>query len=201
MHLCVLLRSAKLTATDNKTLTIRTFLFSPPLSAQAHACTASFCVCFFYRPRETEAHFTAAEVSSQRSQSDSFRFKRAAFYQSLKSIIGLAAAKAPPLCLTSCRSRNPSAHTLRLLFLLSPTSPFLPWCPIDPFSFWGIFPLPVHVCFLVPRYPRSHHLSLFLLPAQSQRSIVATMHFSMSKYWPLGSSRRNVLMMILQALS
>jgi len=25
-------------------------LFSPPLSAQAHACTASFCVFFFYRP-------------------------------------------------------------------------------------------------------------------------------------------------------
>ena len=41
---------AKLTPIGNNTLTIRTFLFSPPLSAQAHACTASFCVCFFYRP-------------------------------------------------------------------------------------------------------------------------------------------------------
>jgi hypothetical protein len=30
--------------------------------------------------RETEAHFTAAGMSSQRNQSDSFRFKRAAFY-------------------------------------------------------------------------------------------------------------------------
>ena len=91
---CDLLRSAKLTATGNNTLTIRTFLFSPPLSAQAHACTASFCVFFFYRPTETEAHFTAAGMALQRNHSDSFRFKRAAFYQSLKSKVGLAAAKA-----------------------------------------------------------------------------------------------------------
>jgi hypothetical protein len=31
---------------------------------------------------ETEAHFTTAGMLSQRNQSDSFRFKRAAFYQS-----------------------------------------------------------------------------------------------------------------------
>jgi hypothetical protein len=36
-------------------------------------------------------------MSSQRNQSDSFRFKRAAFYQSLKSKVGLAAAKAAAL--------------------------------------------------------------------------------------------------------
>ena len=72
---------------NSYTLTIRTFLFSPPLSAQAHACTASFCVFFFYRPtgrprhgeflrllflqahRETEVHFTAAGMSSQRNHS------------------------------------------------------------------------------------------------------------------------------------
>ena len=47
--------------------------------------------------RETEAHFTAAGMSSQRNQSDSFRFKRSAFYQSLKSKVGLAAAKAAAL--------------------------------------------------------------------------------------------------------
>ena len=94
---CDLLRSAKLTATGNNTLTIRTFLFSPPLSAQAHACTASFCVFFFYRPTETDAHFTAAGMPSQRNQSDSFRFKSAACYQSLKSKVGLAAAKAAAL--------------------------------------------------------------------------------------------------------
>jgi len=38
--------------------------------------------------RETEAHFTATGVPSQRNQSDSFRFKRAAFFQSLKSTVG-----------------------------------------------------------------------------------------------------------------
>jgi len=47
--------------------------------------------------RETEAHFTAAGMSSQRNQSDSFRFKCTAFYQSLKSKVGLAAAKAAAL--------------------------------------------------------------------------------------------------------
>jgi hypothetical protein len=48
MRLCVLLRSAKSTTMGKNALTIRTFLFSPPLSAQAHACTVS--VFFFYRP-------------------------------------------------------------------------------------------------------------------------------------------------------
>jgi hypothetical protein len=52
---------------------------------------------FLQAHRETEAHFTAAGMSSQRNQSDSFRFKRAAFYQSLKSTVGLAAAKAAAL--------------------------------------------------------------------------------------------------------
>jgi hypothetical protein len=36
-------------------------------------------------------------MPSQRNQSDSFRFKRAAFYQSLKSKVGLAATKAAVL--------------------------------------------------------------------------------------------------------
>jgi len=51
---------------------------------------------FLQAHRETEAaaHFTAAGMPSQRNQSDSFRFKRAAFYQSLKSKVGLAATKA-----------------------------------------------------------------------------------------------------------
>jgi hypothetical protein len=52
---------------------------------------------FLQAHRETEAHFTAAGMSSQRNQSDSFRFRRAAFYQSLKSKVGLAAAKAAAL--------------------------------------------------------------------------------------------------------
>ncbi len=52
---------------------------------------------FLQAHRETEAHFTAAGMASQVNQSDSFRFKRAAFYQSLKSKVGLAAAKAAAL--------------------------------------------------------------------------------------------------------
>jgi hypothetical protein len=35
---------------------------------------------FLQAHRETEAHFTAAGMPSQRNQSESFRFKRAAFY-------------------------------------------------------------------------------------------------------------------------
>jgi hypothetical protein len=52
---------------------------------------------FLHAHRETEAHFTATGMPSQRNQSDSFRFKRAACYQSLKSKVGLAAAKAAAL--------------------------------------------------------------------------------------------------------
>jgi hypothetical protein len=52
---------------------------------------------FLQAHRETEAHFTADGMPSQRNQSDSFRFKRSAFYQSLKSKVRLAAAKAAAL--------------------------------------------------------------------------------------------------------
>ena len=55
------------------------------------------CLLFLQAQRETEAHFTAVGMSSQRNHSDSFRFRRAAFYQSLKSKVGLAAAKAAAL--------------------------------------------------------------------------------------------------------
>ena len=52
---------------------------------------------FLQAHRETEAHFTATGMPSQRNQSDSFCFKRATFYQSLNSKVGLAAAKAVAL--------------------------------------------------------------------------------------------------------
>ncbi len=52
---------------------------------------------FLQGHRETEVHFIATGMPSQRNQSDSFRFKRAAFYQLLKSKVGLAAAKAVAL--------------------------------------------------------------------------------------------------------
>jgi hypothetical protein len=46
---------------------------------------------------ETEAHFNATGMRSQQHNSDSFRFRRAAFYQSLKSKVGLAGGKAAAL--------------------------------------------------------------------------------------------------------
>ena len=42
--------------------------------------------------RETTAHFTAIGMPAQQ-HCDSFRFRRAAFYNGLKSKVGLAAAK------------------------------------------------------------------------------------------------------------
>ncbi len=50
MRLCVLLRSARSIIIGNSTLTIRTFLFSPRLSAPPPACTANFGVLFFAGP-------------------------------------------------------------------------------------------------------------------------------------------------------
>jgi hypothetical protein len=52
---------------------------------------------FLQAHRETEAHFTAGGMSPQCNHSDSFRFKHAAFYQSLKSKFGLSAVKAAAL--------------------------------------------------------------------------------------------------------
>jgi hypothetical protein len=46
---------------------------------------------------QTEAHFTANGLPSQCNNSDMFRYCRAAFYQGLKSKVGLAAAKAAAL--------------------------------------------------------------------------------------------------------
>jgi len=56
IHLCVLLSCASSIDIGNNTMTIRTFLFSPPLSAQAHACTANLRLLFLQahgRPRHT----------------------------------------------------------------------------------------------------------------------------------------------------
>jgi hypothetical protein len=81
---------------------------------------------------ETEAHFTATGMPSQRNQSDSFRFKRAAFYQPLKSKVGLAAAKAAALrinlnvegCdIVTAPEHAPSRAPLLLPLLLSHNRP------------------------------------------------------------------------------
>ena len=54
-----------------------------------------FASSFLQAHRETEAHFTATGMQSQRNQSDSFRFKRAAFYQSLTSKVGRLCVELP----------------------------------------------------------------------------------------------------------
>ena len=52
---------------------------------------------FLQAHRETEAHFTDIGMSSQHINTDALRFKRAAFYNGLKSKVGLAAANAAVL--------------------------------------------------------------------------------------------------------
>ena len=51
---------------------------------------------FLQAHRETTAHFTALGLPAQQ-HCDSFRYRRAAFYNALKSKVGLAAAKAAAL--------------------------------------------------------------------------------------------------------
>ncbi len=55
------------------------------------------CLIFLQAHRETESHFTAAGMSSQTNNSEALWFKRSAFYNGLKSKVGLAAAKAAAL--------------------------------------------------------------------------------------------------------
>jgi hypothetical protein len=87
---------------------------------------------FLQAHRETEAHFTVAGMPSQRNQSESFRFKRAAFYQGLKSKVGLAAAKAAALrinlnvqgcSIVAAPMHAPSRTSLLLPLLLSHNLP------------------------------------------------------------------------------
>jgi hypothetical protein len=52
---------------------------------------------FLQAHRETESHFTAAGMSLQTNNSEALRFKRDAFYNGLKSKVGLSAAKAVAL--------------------------------------------------------------------------------------------------------
>ena len=82
--------------------------------------------------RETEAHFTAAGMSSQTNNSEALRFKRAAFYNGLKSKVGLAVAKAAALRINlnvrgivATPMHAPSRTPLLLPLLLSHNLPIL----------------------------------------------------------------------------
>jgi hypothetical protein len=85
-----------------------------------------------FLPAIMSTHFTAAGMPSQRNQSESFRFKRAAFYQGLKSKVGLAAAKAAALrinlnvqgcSIVAAPMHAPSRTSLLLPLLLSHNLP------------------------------------------------------------------------------
>ena len=80
---------------------------------------------FLQAHRETEAHFTDAGMSSQTNNSEALRYKRAAFYNGLKSKVGLAAAKAAALNVQGCGIVAPPLHapsrTPLLLPLLLPS--------------------------------------------------------------------------------
>jgi len=100
MRLCVLLRIAKLTAIRQQYADNQIISFLPAIVSTSARMHCEFLrLLFLQAHRETETHFTASGMSSlsQRNQSDSFRFKRDAFYQSLKSKVGLAAAKVAAL--------------------------------------------------------------------------------------------------------
>ena len=93
------LLNERLTNTATHTLTITASLSCPPSQAPPHACTANSFAFSFSRPignRETEDYFAFMGTPAQPDQ-DQFRFRRAAFYSSLKSKAGLIAAKADDL--------------------------------------------------------------------------------------------------------
>ena len=98
MRPCALLRRARSTNIANSTLTIRTLVSYLRLRAHPHACTASFSVYYFYRPTGRPRR-TSPPSDCQRNNT-AIRFATAAgaaFYNALKSKVGLAAAKAAAL--------------------------------------------------------------------------------------------------------
>jgi hypothetical protein len=86
-------KAYKQTCADNQNIS-----FLPAIMSTSNSMHGEFLrLLFLQAHRETEAHFTAAGMPSQRNQSESFWFKRDAFYQGLKSKVGLAAVKAAAL--------------------------------------------------------------------------------------------------------
>jgi hypothetical protein len=72
----------------------RNISFLPAIMNTSNRMHVEFLRLLFLQPhRETEAHFTTAGMPTQRNQSESFWVKYAAFYQGLKSKVGLAATK------------------------------------------------------------------------------------------------------------
>jgi len=96
MRRCVLLR--KIAAYRQQYADNQNISFLPTIVSTLTRMHGEFLrLLFLQAHRETEAHITAAGMSSQTNNSEALRFKRAAFYNGLKSKVGLAAAKAAAL--------------------------------------------------------------------------------------------------------
>jgi hypothetical protein len=82
------------------------------------------CLLFLQAHLETETHFAAVGMSSQNINTEALRFKRAAFYNGLKSKVRLAAAKAAALRVNlnvqGCSIVSPPMHAPSRTPLLLP---------------------------------------------------------------------------------
>ncbi len=97
MRRCVLLRG-KIAAYQQQYADNQNISFLPAIVSTSTRMHGEFLrLLSLQAHRETEAHFTAAGMSSPTNNSEALRFKRAAFYKGLKSKVGLAAAKAAAL--------------------------------------------------------------------------------------------------------
>ena len=98
MRRCVLLRSVVAYQQQGVHADNQNISFLPAIVSTSTRMHGEFLrLLFLQAHRETEAHFTAAGMSSQTNNSEALRFKCAAFYIGLKSKVGLAAAKAAAL--------------------------------------------------------------------------------------------------------
>jgi hypothetical protein len=134
MRLCLLLRSARSIIIGNNRLTIRTFLFSPPLSAPPPAGTANFCVFFFHRPtgnqRRTSLPLECIATQQLGHVSFSPRGLLSEFKEQCRTRGGQrSGVEDQPQCRWMCRSRTPNAHSLSrsrtFALLFSHNIPFL----------------------------------------------------------------------------
>ena len=98
MRRCVLLRSVKIAAYQQQYADNQNISFLPAIVSTSTRIHGEFLrLLFLQAHRETESHFTADGMSLQTNNSEALRFKRTAFYDGLKSKVGLAAAKAAAL--------------------------------------------------------------------------------------------------------
>jgi hypothetical protein len=124
------------TYADNQSIS-----FLPAIMSTSNRMHGEFLrLLFLQAHRETEAHITASGLPSQRNQSESYRYKRAAFYQGLKtafyqglkSKVGLATVKVAALrinlnvqgcSIVAAPMHAPSRTSLLLPLLLSHSLP------------------------------------------------------------------------------